>query len=646
MAVSKRKTLCFITCVPESFHAHRLTKGISAQCEKYGYNLAEFASMITLEFYFKDYAQGERNIYELINYEQFDGIILDNISLIYSNQTDLIEMLHSRIKEKANCPVYGIGIPFGGIPTIDNNNSELLREICRHAIETHHCKKICILTGMQGNHESEERLSVMRDEIEKHGLSVADEHIVYGDFWYSSGNRLAEDIVSGRISRPDAVIAVSDHMALGVIEKLTELGMKVPDDIRVLGFDATPEAALNEIQLTTIDSNFVKCGADAVDRIRAEIEPDAPVIPYESDAKEMLRLGMSCGCTPDFKRTLESIKSSLYYVSRNYTDETFNDNIDIGLLMENYIPEQLASAQTPIACLQQIFQSFFTISPYANMYICLREDWLDMENDLTTGYPEKMRLVLASSKLGEPEIYNEDQHITFNTSEMLPQMFTERDKPYAFYFSAVHFGSKALGYAVLQRNLRDCEKFNLVYRNWLRFVNTALEMTRSKNRLSVMSVHDKMTGLLNRRGMYEEYELMLKRAKPDDMLFACVIDMDGLKYINDTFGHSEGDFGILAVSEAAMAITDRHEICVRSGGDEFFVIGIGKYNTQICSEKINRFNGLLAQKSEEAGKPYSVTASIGCTFRSLSETEKLDDVLILADEIMYHNKMQRNMHRK
>ena len=114
---------------------------------------------------------------------------------------------------------------------------------------------------------------------------------------------------------------------------------------------------------------------------------------------------------------------------------------------------------------------------------------------------------------------------------------------------------------------------------------------RAKNRYAVLSVHDNMTGLYNRRGMYEKYADMLKKALPDERLFVCVIDMDGLKYINDTFGHGEGDCGIMTVSRAAKMLTRDNEICVRAGGDEFFIIGIGAYPDSECAERRERFVG-------------------------------------------------------
>ncbi len=129
-------------------------------------------------------------------------------------------------------------------------------------------------------------------------------------------------------------------------------------------------------------------------------------------------------------------------------------------------------------------------------------------------------------------------------------------------------------------------------------------------------------------------------------MFACVIDMDGLKYINDTFGHQEGDFGIITVSKAVKAITEDNEICVRAGGDEFFVIGIGQYDDERLENKKKLFYKSLESVTEGKEKPYIVTASMGAVVRPLAEITQLDDVLIDADEAMYRNKVERKMGRE
>ncbi|MBR1383574.1 MAG: substrate-binding domain-containing protein, partial [Ruminococcus sp.] len=277
--MDKRKRICLITVSPETSHPQRICRGAFAQCEKYGYDIAQFASMINLDFYFKDFSQAERNIYELIDFSRFDGVILDTISLMSDINMDLARSLYRKVKEQTDIPVICIGIPLEEFETIENSNEEQIREICRHVIEVHGCKDICVLTGPKDNHEAEQRLEILLDEIERHGLSVSDEHRIYGDFWYTSGTNLARDVFNGKISKPDALIAVSDHMALGFIEEYTKLGGKVPEDICVVSFDATPEGMLDDISVTSIESNFAQCAADAVDTIRQVIEPDAEIMP-------------------------------------------------------------------------------------------------------------------------------------------------------------------------------------------------------------------------------------------------------------------------------------------------------------------------------------------------------------------------------
>lgn len=635
-----------MTAVPDTFHSQRVCQGVAAQCEKYGYDLAVFSSMISLDFYFKDYAQGERNIYSLPHFSRFDGIILDNISLTIGNSTETIESLYNRIKMESKVPVISVGTPFGDTEYIRNENDEPLRELCRHAIDVHSCKDICILTGFKGNHESEERLEILLDEIHKHGLEVTDEHRIYGDFWYSSGTKLAQDIISGVITKPDAVIAASDHMALGFIEEYTNLGGKVPEEVVVLGFEGTPEAILSDIPLTSIDSNFTKCAADAVDRIRAQIEPDKDILPYSLNTGSMLHIGVSCGCNPCVIDTLQAVKSNLYFMARNYEQGVFEDNIDIGLLMENYIPEQLTASASPEECIEKIYLSTYIISPYLNFYLCLRQDWLDSDKDITEKYPEKTDLVLLSSKCGKPDFFRSEDRQTFDTEIMLPQMFEDNDEPSVFYFSAVHFGDKTLGYAVLQRKLSDSKKFNLVYRNWLRFINNALEMARTRNRYVVLSIYDKMTGLLNRRGMYQELDRLTAGMTADNELFVSVIDMDGLKYINDTFGHSEGDHGILRVADAVKATAAESDICCRAGGDEFYIIGLREKGEFSEEKYIEDFTAALSKLSAGDKKPYSVTASIGCAVSREQLGLDFEALLSEADENMYHYKLSRRRRRE
>lgn len=137
------------------------------------------------------------------------------------------------------------------------------------------------------------------------------------------------------------------------------------------------------------------------------------------------------------------------------------------------------------------------------------------------------------------------------------------------------------------------------------------------------------------------YEVLKKKASPADKLRVCVIDMDGLKFINDTFGHSEGDHGIIKVGEAAKAISRDDEICVRAGGDEFFIIGIGNYDDFDEAETIKHFNDVLETLTCADKKPYPILASIGFSLSEPGDTDDLERVLSEADANMYRYKQMR-----
>ena len=79
-----------------------------------------------------------------------------------------------------------------------------------------------------------------------------------------------------------------------------------------------------------------------------------------------------------------------------------------------------------------------------------------------------------------------------------------------------------------------------------------------------------MTGLYNRRGFYEKIGLMAEQyACKGKYIYIFSIDIDRLKYINDNFGHAEGDFAITTIASAIYNTGGKDSVCARFGGDEF-----------------------------------------------------------------------------
>ena len=643
--MTKRKRIAAFVAYPELIHVRRILEGIREQCRTYDYDLCVFSSNTHLSFPHAEYVEGEANIYELANFDELDGVILDYSTLTGDPGDKFLKRLLERLAQYPNLPKCTLEIPMEGIHLIENHNEAVLREMCRHVIEVHGRKNICILTGNKDFDVAEKRLAIFLDEIEKHGLKVAPEHIVYGDFWYFSGDALARRIANHEIPQPDAVICASDCMAIGLMDRLAKYDIRIPEDIVVIGFDATDEGAINPTPLSSYDPGDVKMGADAVDYVRNLIDPDKEIRPMVRNVEQSFHPGASCGCQTDPSYAMRKFRDALYVSSYNHADEDYMNKFSLGTLMESYALEGFTASKSAEECLYNILNYADLLSPYRNFYLCLKENWLDIEDAMVHGYPEKMKIYVANSAVEEGSFSGEANAISFPTKIMLPKLEAEREQAAAFYFSPVHFNGILLGFAVLERELITHPALHSIYRNWLRYVNNALEMIRSKEMLQTISIRDEMTGAYNRRGMYEIYKSMLSKAKKGDALFASVVDMDGLKYVNDTFGHGEGDLGIKTVCNVLSSVAKKNEIVVRSGGDEFFLIGIGAYGREDEAARANEFTEAMAKRSERMEKPYNVSASIGCVVFEDCQNVSLDNALSEADERMYHYKLRHRRHR-
>lgn len=644
--MTQRKRIGVIAAYPEGIYCQRAFEGILAQCKSYGWDALIFAQSSNICDRFKDYLYGEKKIYELINYENLDGVIL--LPLMFNEDGKNIifeEQVMKRLRAECKAPVISLDIRLDDdIPVVITDDRAVFRELARHVVVDHGRRDVVFLAGVEGAPSTEIRLAGFLDEMEANGIPVDESRIVYGDFWYPSGIALADRIADGEFGNPNAVICASDHMAIGLANRLAERGISVPEQIIVTGFDSTQEAAVNGISITTAVPSVDSTGAKAVDMIRAVLEPDSEIAPYAPSLSERLSRCESCGCNGDHAFWKTRFKSTQYYTSYTFDSADFRKRGNITLLMESHMLERLSAAYSPQECIEEIYHATYLIRPYSNFYLCLREDWLNAGGE-SDSYPERMKKVVHTT----PEVgsgFCDINGQVFDAGLMLPDLTEPREEPSVYLFSPVHFNEEMFGYAVLQTDFESFSEQNLlVYRNWLRNVNCALEIARARNRLLSLSISDAMTGMLNRRGMKHNLKRMLKSAAPEDAVLVYVIDMDGLKTINDTFGHTEGDFGIVSISSAVKSIAREGELCVRAGGDEFYLIGVGQYSAAEENDRVVRLIRLIDTAGKAANKPYPLSASIGFRIGRAADVHEVAKLIDEADTRMYENKTARKVQR-
>ncbi|MCM1057568.1 MAG: GGDEF domain-containing protein [Firmicutes bacterium] len=642
-----RRRIALITSELENVYQQRVMKGMFSQCAKYGYDVAVFATMVDTAHSMKENLKGELNIFELVNFDLFDGVIITPDPLFAMDDGTLKKAMLEMFREKCHSKVVALDVPFGDHEVVSTDDAGAFYEITRHIYEEHHKQKVYFLTGFQDYDISQKRLEGFLRYTSEHGIQVPEDHIFYGDYWYTSGEKLADDIDSGRVELPDAVICASDHMAIGLVNRLTAHGISVPGQIAVTGYDATQEAAFNDIYISSYEPKVCETAAEAVNRIRRAIEPEAECLDTAMSENDVgLRTGESCGCAPDMAYWKKCIDNALLHQKTNWTDY-LDKPIDVGMLMNSYMLEQITSAPDYMTCLDRIYSVVYLLHPYGDFWLCMKENWLDINHVMTQGYPDRMRVFLHSQGAIDMEpaksigFSDEIGPRSFDTGQMLPELCEEHE-PSVFYFLPIHAGEVMYGYAVVRNPLLQKYLVGPLYRHWIRFVSNALSMTRIRNQLFELSMKDPATGLYNRRGMRE---WLMGKKGAGGKVFCILADMDGLKYINDKFGHGDGDFSLQAIADALKENVGWNEIGARIGGDEFLLVGVGQYTPEDVKAKLAQIKRSVAQKSENSGKEYEISVSLGFALGDPETYEEIDRLVEGADALMYEDKRSKYRNR-
>lgn len=263
------------------------------------------------------------SIYYTIPKEKLDGIIIASGAL--SNYTDLTKF-EQFLSTYSDIPLISLGQKLPGIPSIDYNNFESMKQIVDHIIEVHNIKDIAFLKGPHNNIEAETRYQAFRESMEQHNIPIQDELIVDGFLDSTSGYNAIETLLDTRKAKFRALICANDEMAVGAYMELRNRGLKVPDDIILTGYDDSQDLRYipGNITITTVKQPIFEMGQLAVqmvkDLINNKLQSTDIMLPCEPHYRK------SCGCITEednLETTVEVLraelvkKQSMQYVMQN-----------------------------------------------------------------------------------------------------------------------------------------------------------------------------------------------------------------------------------------------------------------------------------------------------------------------------------------
>ena len=216
---------------------------------------------------------------------------------------------------------------------------------------------------------------------------------------------------------------------------------------------------------------------------------------------------------------------------------------------------------------------------------------------------------------------------------------------------SVHCAERLFGYSIVE--MVGKEIFTEYYNMWLHNLGIILNTLQKDDRiqkligkLEGLSTTDGLTGMLNRRGFDDKSRNMIASFNIRKTVCTIVIDMDGLKRINDQFGHHEGDRAIKVLADMVQKSCICGEIAGRVGVDEFYIFAVDY--SAICLERfIERLKANMDEYNQQENKRgYQIEFSYGAYLTETDSFGQLEEFLRISDERMYEQKSQKPGRRR
>jgi DNA-binding LacI/PurR family transcriptional regulator len=224
---------------------------------------------------------------ELLIEHQVDGAILT--SSLLDSELRLAKMALDRIPlVMVNRTVNGFSVD-----SVHLDNTEAGRIVARHLAKLGH-RRLGFVGGRQETSTNTDRLAGFRQALTELGIELSPEHVVHGAFTYDSGYASACQLIA-LSDRPSALFCANDLIALGVMDAVYDAGLRVPQDVAIVGVDDVAAASLRPLALTTVRQPAAEMGSRAVKLLLERFRDGRQGEPLEIVLRPKLIVRRTCG---------------------------------------------------------------------------------------------------------------------------------------------------------------------------------------------------------------------------------------------------------------------------------------------------------------------------------------------------------------
>ena len=537
--------------------------------------------------------------------------------------------------KSAKCPVVSISSKVDGFYSIDFDDAGGLRMMIEHFIKDHHFTKIGFMSGNLDHPDAVTRLEEFRSVMKEYGMPEDGVGMFEGDFWFNKGTEAAHYFLS-LAERPEAVVCANDYMAIALTNAFRKRGINVPKDIAVSGYDGSVEGKELLPHITSVTRERSEIAYKAL-KLLVDIADNG--VPDKPDLRVTPKpiYTQSCGCEPlDYDHVLETV--ARLHDEKRYMSFAVFDSESVML--------QLNRVKS-VRGMEAVFEkNSINFGKYLSFFLMVHVD--------SKGAPAYSSDFTGPSGNFIPAIwidknkeYADSPHCA-DTSRLIPESSSDRN--HVYYVMTVHCAGKMFGYSVVEMTGKDI--FDEFYNVWMLNLGMTLNSLKMNDhvnkligKLEGLSITDGLTGMLNRRGFDNKSREAIADFHERITVCTLVIDMDGLKRINDEYGHSEGDRAIKALADMIIRCCDSGEIAGRVGGDEFYIFA-PDYSEIRLNRFIERMKGYTEEYNMANTLDYKFDFSYGSFLTETDSYGSIEEFLKISDARMYEQKMSKPGRRR
>lgn len=545
---------------------------------------------------------------------------------------------------------------------------ENYRALIEHLVTVHHCKTFNVITGPKDNTDSMARLAICTDVLAHHDIRLAGQRIFTGNFEEDSGNAAMEYFSSQGLLPADCIICMNDDMATGVSEYAKSHRLSIPQDFRLVGFDGVTSTAFYDVPLSTLCINVEGVGQKAAEH--AITLAEGGKIPGKLEIESLPKYRKSCGCIPADDTKTEYIgkdgtavpypqdhDSSIYH---KYT------SLEHGLFLIQRFTDTLTNTLSIRQIIRPLKKELLSLHVKSCAVVLFRHK---LDTRLKDGLclPATAELLFSYEEPAQSGLEPQElprSLMVFNPQKRMLPEGSFREKQSFLIVRTLYYDHFICGYMVfnpgtLAKPLIDtsCSMISSLLASAIVVTERSaieahqenmlrqLQVSNSKLiKLSGESLTDELTKLYNRRGIMnfgqQTIDLAVEMQGKGLVFYA---DMDGLKAINDTYGHDAGDLAITTMGKILKSTFREQDIIGRMGGDEFVIVagGIAEEIVPLIKERLDS----AAEEWYQTNKPpFRLSISFGKA-AFYAGNSNLETLLALADKELYKEKEKKHARR-